>query len=633
MQISTLQQYVHQSRYARWLEKEQRRETWTETVDRYIGFFRERMPEEAQTALNEIRAAILGMRVMPSMRAMMTAGAALTQENVAGYNCAYMTVDSKRAFAEALYILMCGTGVGFSCERQYAQKLPIIADAMRDCDDLIVVEDSRIGWAKAYHRLISHLYIGDIPKVDYSRIRAAGEPLKTFGGRASGPKPLMQLFGNTIALFRRAVGRRFNSMEVHDLMCYIGEVVTVGGVRRSAMISLSNLSDTRMRNAKSGNWWVEAPQRAISNNSVAYTEKPDAEIFMEEWLSLVRSKSGERGVFNRVAAKEQAEFHGRRDPDHEFGCNPCGEIVLRPRQFCNLSEVVVRAEDTIEELREKVRLATIIGTMQATLDEFKFLSAEWQRNVQDERLLGVSMTGIMDHPILGRDSESLPGILSELRSIAIVENAKWAKILDINPATAITCIKPSGTVSQLVDSASGIHPRFADYYLRTVRATKNDPIYRFMKDRGVLCEDEIGREDSGAVFYFPVKAPEGSVTADGIKALAHLRLWLTYRRHWCEHNPSITVQVLPEEWPRVGAWLYDHFEEICGVTFLPRSDHSYQQAPYQQITEAQYEEWLVKHPMPVMTEEYWKELSKYETGDSTVSSQTMACTGGTCELL
>jgi ribonucleoside-diphosphate reductase alpha chain len=629
-EMTTYQQYIHQSRYARWLPEKGRRETWPETVSRYCEFFANRFPDLADEIRGEIRESIERMDTMPSMRSLMTAGPALELENMAGYNCSYISVDNKRAFSEALYVLMCGTGVGFSCERQEIKKLPEIASEMRDCDDLIVVEDSRIGWAKAYQRLISHLYAGDIPKTDFSRIRPKGAPLKTFGGRASGPEPLERLFANTIRMFRNAAGRRFTSLEVHDLMCYIGEIVTVGGVRRSAMISLSNLSDARMRDAKSGQWWTTDPQRALANNSAVYTDRPEAEIFMEEWLALVKSKSGERGIFNREAAAKKFREIGRKEVEH-IGTNPCCEILLRSRQLCNLTEVVVREGDDEASLMEKVRVATILGTLQASLTDFKFVSEAWEKNTREEALLGVSMTGIMDNPLTsGQNGEMhLSGMLLRLREYARAVNREYAERIGINPAAAITCVKPSGTVSQLVQSASGIHTRYAKHFLRTVRVDKKDPIYRFMVDKGVYHEDEVHRPDVGAVFYFPTRTPEHSITRNERDAIEQLGLWSVYQRYWCDHNPSVTIDVRDHEWPAVGAWVFDNFHLVCGVSFLPYSDHIYEQAPYQEITEEQYYDWVAKHPLPKID---WTELGRYESGDNTVSSQTMACVGGVCEI-
>ncbi len=635
------QSFIHTSRYARWIEKENRRESWEETVDRYIKNVVE--PKVDAETSDTIRKAISDMSVMPSMRAMMTAGPALDRDNTAGYNCSYLPVDDPKSFDEAMFILLCGTGVGFSVERQYIQKLPEIP-TLFDSYTTIVVKDSKEGWAKAYRQLITLLYCGEIPKWDVTRVRPAGAKLKTFGGRASGPKPLEDLFEFTIQKFKDAQGRKLSSLECHDIMCKIGEVVVVGGVRRSAMISLSNLSDDRMRHAKSGQWWEKNPQRALANNSVSYTEKPDMESFMREWLSLVESKSGERGIFSRTASKKQAAKNGRRDPSFEFGTNPCSEIILRPYQFCNLTEVVVRAEDTLETLRNKVALATILGTIQSTYTHFPYLRKVWKDNTEEERLLGVSLTGIMDNLALsgkintdagiswsftGSEESTLESVLEELKEVAIKTNKEWAEKLSINPSTAITCVKPSGTVSQLVDSASGIHPRHSDYYIRTVRGDNKDPLTQFMKDSGVPNEPDAMKPDVTTVFSFPVKSPKGAITRNDLSAIEQLNLWLAYQRHWCEHKPSITVTVRDEEWLEVGAWVYKHFDEVSGISFLPHSDHSYKQAPYQEVSEREYYDSLSLMPEKID----WSLLSSYEKEDTTKSSQTFACTGEVCEIV
>jgi len=626
--MNQYQRFIHQSRYARWIPEENRRETWEETVDRYCTYMVGRYPQLRSRIRDELQPAILAMEVMPSMRALATAGPALDAEAACGYNCAYVAVDSKRVFSEVLYLLMCGCGVGFSVERQYIRNLPIIPDTIHDCDDVIVVQDSRAGWAKAYHRLITALYAGDIPTVDYSKVRAAGEPLKTFGGRASGPEPLKKLVGNTIAQFKKAAGRRFTSIEVHDLMCYIGEIVTVGGVRRSAMISLSNLSDPRMREAKSGQWWATDPQRALANNSVAYTEKPDSAIFLEEWLSLVRSKSGERGIFNREAAVKKATRENRRNVQ-EYGGNPCMEIILRSRQFCNLSEVVVRADDTPESLKRKVRLATLLGTMQSGLTHFGFISETWKINTEEERLLGVSLTGVMDNPITSTNNDSLKELLTQLRAEARAANKVYADLIGIQESAAITCVKPSGTVSQLVDSASGIHPRYSKYYLRTVRSSMNDPLCKMLIDAGVYNEPCMMNPENTRVFYFQTKAPEHCVTRHDNDAIRQLELVHTYYHYWADHTVSNTIDVKDSEWPAVGAWVYDNFDSVCGLSFLPSSDHTYQQAPYQEITEQRYLNWCEKHPIPEIN---WTDLAKYEKADTTKVAQTLACAGSSCEL-
>lgn len=570
------------------------------------------------------------------MRSLMTAGEALERDNVAGFNCSYLAINRQRAFDELMYILLCGTGVGFSCERQEVAKLPAIAESMHETDTTIVVADSKIGWASAFRELISLLYSGKLPKWDMSRVRPAGTPLKTFGGRASGPEPLDELFKYAVALFKNAVGRKLNSIEVHGLVCKIAEIVVVGGVRRSALISLSNLSDDRARHAKSGQWWVDHPEYALANNSACYTEKPDAETFLREFTSLVESKSGERGIYNRQASIVQAGKNGRRDDAHDFGTNPCSEIILRDRQFCNLSEVVVRAGDTFADLKRKVRIATILGTFQATLTNFRYLSKKWKDNTEEEALLGVSLTGIMDHFVMagGQWEKAQKGgvytlehTLEALKEVAIETNKEWANKLGINQSVAITCVKPSGTVSQLVDSASGIHPRYSDYYIRTVRADKKDPLAIMMKDQGFPCEDDVMKPDTTLVFSFPIKAPEKAVFRNDRSALDQLEHWLLYQRHWCEHKPSVTIYVKDEEWPEVAGWTYKHFDEMSGVSFLPHSDHSYKQAPYQEITKEEYEELLAKMPTA-----NWEALSDYEDTDQTEAMQTLACTGGACEI-
>ena len=627
--MNQYQRFIHQSRYARWIPEQNRRETWEETVDRYCSYMAGKYPDLQKIIREEAQPAILNMEIMPSMRALATAGPALDLEAACGYNCAYVAVDSKRVFSEALYLLMCGCGVGFSVERQYIRNLPIVPDAISACDDIIVVQDSRAGWAKAYHRLITALYAGDVPVIDYSKVRPAGSPLKTFGGRASGPDPLKKLVNNTISHFKKAVGRRFTSLEVHDLMCFIGEIVTVGGVRRSAMISLSNLSDPRMREAKSGQWWTTDPQRALANNSVAYTEKPDSSIFLEEWLSLVRSKSGERGIFNREAAIKKATREGRRSAV-EYGGNPCCEILLRSRQFCNLSEVVVRANDTEGDLARKVRLATLLGTMQSGLTHFGFISESWKINTEEERLLGVSMTGIMDNPITSTNNKFLSQMLDRLRAEARKANSEFASIIDIEESAAITCVKPSGTVSQLVDSASGIHPRYSKYYLRTVRSSVNDPLCKMMIDAGVYNEPCAMSPESTRVFYFPTKSPTDCITRHDKDAIEQLQLVHTYYHHWADHTVSNTIDVKDHEWPAVGAWVYDNFDSVCGLSFLPSSDHSYQQAPYQEISAGEFDKWCDEHPTPEID---WSLLANYEKTDGTKASQTLACTGGVCEIV
>ena len=638
------QSFIHTSRYARWRDEENRRETWGETVARYMhnvvnpafdptykqtnGAYSSLIGQKGDVP-KQIQDAILSLEIMPSMRALMTAGPALERDNTAGYNCSYLPVDDPKSFDEAMFILLCGTGVGFSVERQYVSKLPEIPEQLYQSDDVIVVHDSKEGWAKAFRKVIAMLYSGEIPKWDVSKVRPAGAKLKTFGGRASGPAPLVELFNFAVSMFKNAKGRKLSSIECHDLMCKIGEVVVVGGVRRSAMISLSNLSDDRMRHAKSGAWWENNPQRALANNSTSYTEKPDAVSFMREWMALVESGSGERGIFNRQASKKQAAKNGRRDADQEFGTNPCSEIILRPYQFCNLTEVVVRATDTLETLTEKVKLATILGTIQSTYTHFPYLRKKWKDNTEEERLLGVSLTGIMDNPLLTLKNAGLEKTLEHLRSVAVSTNAVWADRLGIPQSAAITCVKPSGTVSQLVDSASGIHARHSQYYIRTVRGDNKDPLTQFMKDMGVPSEPCVMKPETTTVFSFPQKAPDGAVVTADLSAIDQLELWLAYQRHWCEHKPSVTINVRKDEWFEVGAFVYKHFDEMSGVSFLPYNEHTYQQAPYQEVGKSDYEALLSVMPEAID----WSRLSEYEKVDTTKSSQTFACTGEVCEIV
>jgi ribonucleoside-diphosphate reductase alpha chain len=625
------QNFIALSRYARWLPEEERRETWNETVRRYVDYW-DKLNILDSTDKHSLHDAIYNLQVMPSMRALMTAGPALDRDNVAGFNCSYLIMNRVRSFDELMYILLCGTGVGFSCERDEIKKLPEVSEEMHKTDSTIVVADSKIGWASAFRELVSLLYAGKIPRWDLARIRPSGAPLKTFGGRASGPEPLDDLFNYTVKLFTGAVGRRLTSLEVHGLVCKIAEVVVVGGVRRSALISLSSYSDDRLRKAKSGQWWLEHPEFALANNSIAYTDKPDMASFMHEWLSLVESKSGERGIFNRTAAQKAAARSGRRDVAHEYGTNPCSEIILRDRQFCNLSEVVIRSEDTYEQLAAKVRMATILGTLQSTLTDFRYLGKQWETNTKEERLLGVSLTGIMDHPLLsgfdGRQQE-IGRMLDDLKQVAIDTNLEWAEKLGIEPSTAITCVKPSGTVSQLVDSSSGIHPRYSPYYIRTVRADVKDPLAQFMKEQGFPCEPDVMKPEGTLVFSFPIKSPELSVYRDDRTAIEQLEHWLLYQRHWCEHKPSVTIYVRDEEWLEVGAWVYRHFDEMSGVSFLPHSDHNYQQAPYQEVTKEQYEDFLQQMPQGVD----WSGVAAYEASDMTAGAQNYACSGGVCEIV
>ena len=632
------QNFIALSRYARWKEDEQRRETWGETVERYFDYVEKHLEAKHNFVLSEelrseLETAVLNQDIMPSMRALMTAGPALDRCHVGGYNCSYVPVDSPRAFDETMYILMCGTGVGFSVERNSVEKLPIVNEDMHDTDTVIKVGDSRPGWAKSLRELISLLYAGQVPQWDTSEVRPAGARLKTFGGRASGPAPLEELFQFTVDMFKKATGRRLYPIECHDLMCKIGEVVVVGGVRRSALISLSNLNDDQMRHAKSGQWWENEGQRALANNSVAYKEKPEMGTFMREWVSLYESKSGERGIFNRQAAKKQASLNGRRDEEQDFGCNPCSEIILRPYQFCNLSEVVVRASDTQQTLTDKVRLATILGTFQATLTDFKYLRNVWKKNTEEERLLGVSLTGIMDNAMMSGKSahlgNNIAATLNALKEQAITTNAAMAERLGIAQSAAITCVKPSGTVSQLVDSASGIHARHNPYYIRTVRGDNKDPITQFLVSEGIPAEPDVMKPDSTTVFSFPMKSPHGAVTRFDMSAIEQLELWLQYQRHWCEHKPSVTISVKEDEWMEVGSWVYDHFDEVSGISFLPFSEHTYKQAPYQDIDADEYSE--LKALMPRAVD--WDKLREYEKEDTTSGGRELACTAGVCEIV
>ena len=620
------QSFIHTSRYARWLEDEGRRESWTETVGRYVSNVVHENVDEETT--NEIEQAILRLEVMPSMRAMMTAGPAADRDNTCMYNCSYLPVDDPKSFDEAMFILLCGTGVGFSVERQFVQQLPEVPD-LYDSDTIIAVKDSKEGWAKALRQVIALLYSGEIPKWDVSKVRPAGSRLKTFGGRASGPAPLVDLFNFVVKIFKDSQGRKLSSIECHDIMCKIGEVVVVGGVRRSAMISLSNLSDDRMRHAKSGKWWDNEPQRALANNSVSYTEKPDGISFMREWMALVESGSGERGIFNREASKKQAAKYGRRDPNYEFGTNPCSEIILRPYQFCNLTEVVVRATDTYDDLARKVKLATILGTIQSTFTRFPYLRKVWQRNTEEERLLGVSLTGIMDNPLMTKKNKGLEKTLANLRAVAEATNHEYADLLGISQSVSITCVKPSGTVSQLVDSASGIHSRHSPYYIRTVRGDNKDPLTQFMIEQGIPSEPDVMKPDATTVFSFPIKSPRGSVVTADQTAIEQLEMWLIYQRNWCEHKPSVTINVKKDEWFEVGAFVYEHFDEMSGVSFLPYEEHTYQQAPYQEVDKETYNSLLLTMPKKID----WSKLSDYEKEDGTSSSQQFACTGDVCEIV
>ena len=622
------QQYIHTSRYARYDESIGRRETWHETVRRYFDFMESHLEQNFNYNMGPLRrqleSAVASLQVMPSMRALMTAGVALQRDHTAGYNCSYIPIDDVRSFDEVMYILLCGTGVGFSVEYNNVEKLPVVAEKFSKSETVLVVADSKAGWASAFRELLAMLYSGQIPKIDVTQIRPAGARLKTFGGRASGPQPLVDLFDFAIELFQKAAGRQLEAIECHDLVCKVGEVVVVGGVRRSALISLSNIQDDNIRKAKSGQWWIENGQRALANNSAVYTRTPDMGLFMSEWKALYESKSGERGIFNRQAAKNKVAESGRRDVEHEFGTNPCSEIILRPYQFCNLTEVVVRAEDTKDSLQEKVKLATILGTFQSTLTDFKYLRNIWKENTEAERLLGVSLTGIMDNRLT---TTPTPTFLRGLRETAVECNQFFSSKLGINQSTAITCIKPSGTVSQLVDSASGIHTRYSQYYIRTVRMDMKDPLTQLLIDEGVPAEPDVMKPNDVMVFSFPQAAPEGCLTTSSLSAIQQLETWLMYQRHWCEHKPSVTVSVKEDEWMEVGAWVYNNFDEVAGISFLPALDHVYKQAPYQEITKEVYQQAMRTMPRDID----FRDLNEKE--DNTTGSQELACTGNSCELV
>ena len=619
------QQYIHKSRYARYLDGEQRRETWDETIDRYLQFFIDREQinnNEAQV----LKKSITAQEVMPSMRCLMTAGIALERDNVAGFNCSYLPIDSPRSFDELMYILLCGTGVGFSVERDYVNQLPVVADSFHDTESTVVVSDSKIGWASAFRELISLLYAGKVPKCDLTKIRPAGARLKTFGGRASGPQPLADLFNYAVLLFKGATGRKLTSLECHDLVCKIADIVVVGGVRRSALISLSNVTDNRMSNAKNGNWYDTNGQRALANNSAVYSEKPDFDTYSGEMKRLYDSKSGERGIFSRIAAQKIAARNERRDATFKFGTNPCSEIILRPYQFCNLSEVIVRADDTEETLKNKVKVATILGTLQSTMTDFRYLRNVWKKNTEEEALLGVSMTGIMDCKLTNGStgSEKLGKLLETLKAVAVKTNKKWAETLGVNQSVAITCVKPSGTVSQLTDSASGIHPRFSDYYVRTVRADKKDPLATAMIEAGFPHEEDV-TNISNWIFSFPQKAPNKAVTVESMGAMEQLYLWKIYQDHWCEHKPSMTCYYNDDNFFAVCQWIWENFDSVSGISFLPEEEHVYKQAPYQKIDKVEYTKLLKEMP----TDMSW-DLA--ESSDNTEGSQTLACVAGVCEL-
>ena len=626
--MNSYETFIHKSRYARWIEDEGRRESWEETVDRYMTLVKDRIPKEQYHILDDVKQMIMAREVMPSMRALMTAGLALERDNVAGYNCAYIKMDRVRAFDELMYILLCGTGVGFSVERQYINNLPTVSEEFHETDTTVHVRDSKIGWATATKEIIAMLYSGQVPKWDVSKVRPAGARLKTFGGRASGPEPLVKLFKNLVRIFSNAAGRKLNSLEVHDICCYIADAVVVGGVRRSALISLSNLSDVRMAGAKTGEWYYQNGQRANANNSVAYTEKPELGTFIKEWLNLYESKSGERGIFYRTACDNQAARTGRREPYPDFGCNPCSEIILRDRQLCNLTEAVVRPDDDVLRLKRKLEVATILGTVQSTLTDFRYLSKEWKKNCEEERLLGVSLTGIMDNELTRTVSDDTSKMLEELREHCVQVNKVWSEILGINGSVAITTVKPSGTVSQLVGASSGIHPAQYAYYWRTVRQSVDDPLNNVLKEQGIRWEVDA-TNPAREVFYFPMKAPEGTKSTEQVSALEQLELWKQYQLYWCEHKPSMTVYVRENEWLAVATWVWENFDIVSGISFFPMDDHVYEQAPYIKLTKEQYEEAIAHYPKDID----WSGLAVHEVTDTTIGSQEFACTGNACEIL
>jgi len=634
--IDPYRSFIAVSRYARWDEEKGRRETWAETVDRYVEFMQGHLAKNFDfniegTLAEEIRDAILNHKVMPSMRALMTAGPALERENLAGYNCSFIAVDSPRAFDEALYVLMNGTGLGFSVTQENVNKLPVVDDTFHDTDTTIIVADSKLGWSKALKELVAMLYSGQIPNIDTSKVRPKGARLKTFGGRASGPEPLREVFEFFIRTFKNAAGRKLTTMECHDLICKIAEIVVVGGVRRAALISLSDLGDTKLAKAKSGEWWTAQGQRALANNSAIYESKPDVETFLQEWSNLIESKSGERGIFNLDSIRKHIDSAGRRDSSKVQGVNPCGEIALRPNGLCNLTEVVVEESDTVDTIKEKVKIATILGTFQSTLTNFKYLRKSWRENAEEERLLGVSLTGQFGNKFFNGSEglDKLADALDELREFAINTNAIYARELGINPSAAITTVKPSGTVSQLVKSSSGMHPWHSEYYIRTVRNSNNDPLTQFLKDSGIPNEPCVMRPGDTTVFSYPTKAPEGAIVQENLSALEHLEIWRVYRNHWTEHNPSVTISVGEDEWIEVAAWVYKNWDDVAGISFLPRTDHVYKQAPYQAVSKEEYEELLSKMPKTI----HWSLLSHYEVEDNTEGSQTLACSAGACEVV
>ncbi|MDA0320449.1 MAG: recombinase [Proteobacteria bacterium] len=622
----TMEEYVYISKYSKFLHDQNRRETWAETVKRYKANVLDRHLSNEMAEI--IARAILNLEVVPSMRMLATAGPALDRDNVCGYNCAYKAITQPRDFSDALFILSSGTGMGYSVEKKYISQLPKVPSSVKMDEVSFTVQDSREGWQEAVQFAMEEGFLGNIYEYDLSLLRPEGAILKTFGGRSSGPEPLRKTLNYINDLFKKAAGRQLTSLECHDLMCMIASCIVAGGVRRSAMISLGDIDDVEMRNAK--NWSLGAfpEERHSANNSYVTNGTPSKEEFEAEWSAMVAGKSGERGIFNRASAKAQAEKFGRKVAD--FGCNPCSEILLvDDGQFCNLSEVIIRADDDFYDLKRKVELATIIGTVQSTFTHFPALPKNWTDNCEEERLLGVSMTGIMDNPLTNGVLAGLPGRLNELRNFAIDTNKKWAEKLGISAAASVTCVKPSGSVSALTGTASGIHSRWSDYYIRRTIQSNADPLTQLMIDEGIPHEPSATKPDLETVFSFPIASPLGAVTNGTRSAIEQMEMWLTYQRNWTTHKVSATISVKSDEWDDLAKFVYDHFDEIAGVSFLPYDDHAYVQAPYEQISAEKYEELNLAFPISVN----WSRLPEFEIEDTTKASQELACTGGACEIL
>ncbi len=625
-----LAEFVYYRTYAKWIAEEGRRETWIETVERYMNFMKENLGSKlTHTEYAEVREAILHQEVMPSMRLLQFAGLAARQTNVCAYNCSFIAPKNFQDFAEVMYVSMCGTGVGWSVESENIQALPQVKKQTKKKLPNYVIPDSKEGWADAFAFGLKTWFEGNDVIFDYSLVRPAGSLLKTMGGKSSGPEPLRSLLEFSREKILRRQGRHLTNMDAHDLLCKVGECVVAGGVRRSAMISLSDLDDEAIRDSKKGQFYNTEGQRMLANNSAVYNEKPSTEEFLDEWTALIKSGSGERGIFNRgglaktLPKRRLAQFKGGEYP--AWGTNPCGEIILQSKQFCNLSEVVARAEDTEASFLRKVRIATILGTYQSTMTYFPYLSAEWKKNCEKERLLGVSITGQWDSK-LARD----PKMLQKLKQVSIEVNKKYAKRFKVNPSTCITCVKPSGTVSQTVDCASGMHPRHAPYYIRRVRISTTDALFKMLKDQGVPYYPEVGQNMENAttfVLEFPVKAPEGAICRDDITALDHLEHWKIVKENFTEHNPSVTISVGDDEWIIVANWLYKNWDLVGGLSFLPRSNHVYQLAPYETINKAKYEEMLLK-----VKDLDFSKIVTYEKVDETEVKKELACVGGLCEV-